>query len=376
MAEEWTVVGRRRAARICRSKSAFPSGLLPPQAEECDTALVLLRLKRSIARVQGSAFFRRFLRQVQSAPVCDLLSRAKLTLCSKLLHGRLQGLQEDGDLHHNLGLPRDVPPEGSAERVMKGCSRSSLSASLPLESLVAENAEDIALASLLCAVEVLVCDHSQNVLEASIDSLKSISGTSVSATECQCTIGCGCGFACSTSDLEGHTERGCLDVVLYGLGSIAYSEASRCQLALILLLKERFSWVGIIEVYDPVLSHSECTVIKELGCLPVALNEKGRRPIAGPTLFYMPHCEGWLYDNLLQANWAPCAFRQIVILGNSFKAYQEIWSSPVGRKSPRPSYLLQYQQLAKEVPLEATPSSDPPGFNNMSWHFYDLCSNL
>ncbi|MCO5612322.1 hypothetical protein L7F22_066587 [Adiantum nelumboides] len=372
--EEWTVVGRRRAARIRRSKGVFPSGLPSPQAEECDTAHVLLRLKRSIARVQGSSFFQRFLLQLQSAPVCDLLSRAVLTLCSKRPHG----LEDDGDLNHNLGLPRDVPPEGSAERFMKGCSRSSPNASLPLESLVAENAEDIALASLLCAVEVLVCDHSQNVLEATIESLKSMSGTSVSATECQCTIGCacGCGFACSTSALEGHTERGCLDVVLYGLGSIAYSEASRCQLALILLLKERFSWVGIIEVYDPVLSHSECTVIKELGCLPLALNEKGRRPIAGPTLFYMPHCEGWLYDNLLQANWAPCALRQIVILGNSFKAYQEIWSSPVGRKSPRPSYLLQYQQLAKEVPLEATSCSDLPGFNNMSWHFYELCSNL
>lgn len=165
-------------------------------------------------------------------------------------------------------------------------------------------------------------------------------------------------------------EPWCLQVVVYGLGSIADSEISRCQFALILLLKQRFAWVGNIEVYDPVLSQSECKVIADMGCLPIAKNEEGRRKVLRPTLFYMPHCEAWLYNNVLQANWIPHTLGQLVILGNSFRDYQERWSSPIGGKLKPLLYVKQYQQVAQEVPLKATSSSDLPGFNNMSWHFY------
>ncbi|KAI5079074.1 hypothetical protein GOP47_0006745 [Adiantum capillus-veneris] len=360
--ETWTLVGRRRGARIRRSLASVAPLV---QTEECDTSLLLLRLKRSVARVQESAFFQRFLLQMQSAPVCDLLSRAASTSRSQ----SLQPLRDDVVLEHNVELQRDAFSEGFDQDI-----------SPPMKSLTTENAVDSFGASLLSALGDAVGECVQNVPEAGASDAtsKTLIGTNSVAMECMdglCRDGFAGDAACSTSAIE-NTECWHLDVVLYGLGSIANSEVSRCQLALILLLKERFSWVGIIEVYDPVLTLSECTVIKDMGCLPVALNEKGRRSIVRPTLFYMPHCEDWLYDNVLQANWAPCTLRQIVILGNSFQDYQERWSSSGGRKPMWPSYVLKYQQLAKEVPLEANHSLDLAGFNNMSWHFYDLCSSL
>ncbi|KAL3530287.1 hypothetical protein ACH5RR_009609 [Cinchona calisaya] len=72
----------------------------------------------------------------------------------------------------------------------------------------------------------------------------------------------------------------------------------------------------------------------ETTCLPV----QGRRQASRPTLFFMPHCEGGLYDNLLQANWGISMLNQIVLFGNSFEAYEQILSvckNPILEESPR-----------------------------------------
>lgn len=42
-----------------------------------------------------------------------------------------------------------------------------------------------------------------------------------------------------------------------------------------------------------------------------------------PTLFYMPHCEEWMYDNVLAANWGSEQLRRVAILGNSFRNYYD-----------------------------------------------------
>ena len=161
-----------------------------------------------------------------------------------------------------------------------------------------------------------------------------------------------------------------VQIVVYGVGSIAESEISRCQFALVLLLKQMFSWVGCVEVYDPVLSPSECRVMEAMGCLTIAINEEGRRTISMPTIFYMPHCEDWLYNNVLEANWMPQKLNQLVVLGNSFRNYHEAWSSfQVSRLKAPPTYVLEFHDLAKEIPLEATSFFQLPAFNNMSWHF-------
>lgn len=48
-------------------------------------------------------------------------------------------------------------------------------------------------------------------------------------------------------------------------------------------------------------------------------DEQGQRVAAAPTLFYLPHCEAELCDNLLAANVAARTLRRVGVLGNCFR---------------------------------------------------------
>ena len=48
-------------------------------------------------------------------------------------------------------------------------------------------------------------------------------------------------------------------------------------------------------------------------------DEQGERVAAAPTLFYLPHCEAELCDNLLAANAAARTLRRTAVLGNCFR---------------------------------------------------------
>jgi hypothetical protein len=52
------------------------------------------------------------------------------------------------------------------------------------------------------------------------------------------------------------------------------------------------------------------------GLATLPTDEAGARSVTAATLFYMPHCEAGLYDNLLAANWSRAALPRIAILGN------------------------------------------------------------
>ncbi|KAF6136507.1 hypothetical protein GIB67_035066 [Kingdonia uniflora] len=117
-----------------------------------------------------------------------------------------------------------------------------------------------------------------------------------------------------------------MQMVIYGIGSIESYETPRLQLALAILIKRNFDWVGDIEVFDPVFSTTECAVLKALGCSVLSVNEQGRRQALKPTMFFMPHCEAVLYDNLLQANWGAEFLNRIVLFGNCFSKYESFVS--------------------------------------------------
>uniref|UniRef100_A0A6J0PQG5 Uncharacterized protein LOC105056028 n=1 Tax=Elaeis guineensis var. tenera TaxID=51953 RepID=A0A6J0PQG5_ELAGV len=138
-------------------------------------------------------------------------------------------------------------------------------------------------------------------------------------------------------------------MVVYGIGSIESYDPPRLQFALAVLLRREFGpAVASVDVFDPVLSATECAVVRALGCTVVPMDEQGRREATVPTLFYMPHCEAALYDALLEANWRPSMLNRMVVLGNSFAAYDKYmeevaWSNgsvalrQVSTRSRRPS---------------------------------------
>jgi hypothetical protein len=161
-----------------------------------------------------------------------------------------------------------------------------------------------------------------------------------------------------------------MPMVIYGIGSIESYETPRFQLSLAILMKRKFCWIGDIEVFDPILSATESRVLESLGCSVLSVNEQGRRRATKPMLFYMPHCEAGLYNNLLQANWELELLNHIVLFGNSFEMYEffsEIKNSIVVEST---MHVLAARKFANEYVIKTASDDYFAAFHDSSWHFF------
>lgn len=115
-------------------------------------------------------------------------------------------------------------------------------------------------------------------------------------------------------------------LVVLGLGSPESSLVARHQLALALQMRRLLAQEGgdgtsiEVLVFDPVLSDIDRRLLSALEMDVMPEDTSGRFPpsSARPTLFYLPHCEAWLCNNLLESQEAHLP--SICIFGNSFKA--------------------------------------------------------
>ncbi|XVF46714.1 hypothetical protein PTKIN_Ptkin03bG0050200 [Pterospermum kingtungense] len=128
-------------------------------------------------------------------------------------------------------------------------------------------------------------------------------------------------------------------MVIYGLGSVSKSNQSRHQLAFALSLQRDLSdWISDrIEVYDPKLSKADMTVLEELGCTVLSVNEEGKRRVERPTLFFMPHAPTYLEGNLLEANWSPSNINHVILLTNKMTEeleYYQLRQEGLGLQRP------------------------------------------
>ncbi|CAL1263062.1 unnamed protein product [Larinioides sclopetarius] len=111
-----------------------------------------------------------------------------------------------------------------------------------------------------------------------------------------------------------------VDIICYGLGHFASCVTARYQLAFLILLKD-IVLPRTIGIYDPVFSNEEKSVLEDL-CLNVLdVNEEAKRTAFSKTIFFMPHCDLPLYNNLLWANWSKEPLSKLILIGNSFQQY-------------------------------------------------------
>lgn len=162
-----------------------------------------------------------------------------------------------------------------------------------------------------------------------------------------------------------------MQMVIYGIGSIKLYEPPRLQLSLAILMRRDFSWIGNIEVFDPILSATESRVLEALGCSVMSINEHGRREALKPTMFFMPHCEAELYNNLLQANWKLNLLKNMVLFGNSFETYEQHVSlcknSPILNSM---GHILAAQGFTNEFRIQTVSDDYYNAFHDSSWHFF------
>lgn len=177
----------------------------------------------------------------------------------------------------------------------------------------------------------------------------------------------------------------CLQMVIYGLGSMEYSYISQYQLALVILLKRDFShWIGGVEVFDPMMSPADCKVVEMFGCSVLAINEQCKRQVEKPTLFFLPYLDNDLVGNLLEANWCPTRLNKMVVLSNSLeemaggcrnfsKKFVSNGKIYYNRLRERLEYVEAIKKHMTEVKIDRGYSRVVDGF---SWHFFHLDLDL
>lgn len=122
-----------------------------------------------------------------------------------------------------------------------------------------------------------------------------------------------------------HPEKDCSSIhqiVVYGIGSFMTCETARSQLALIHNLRQRIGPQVQTLVFDPVLQPQDYQLLQQhLLMDPILENESCGRRVeeqgSGRVLFFMPHVDKRLYDNLLRANWEEGLLERVLVLGNS-----------------------------------------------------------
>ncbi|KAJ0504236.1 putative SRR1-like protein [Helianthus annuus] len=167
-----------------------------------------------------------------------------------------------------------------------------------------------------------------------------------------------------------------LNMVIYGIGSIESFESPRLQLSLAILMKRKLDWVGEIEVFDPIISLTESKVLEALKCHVLSVNEQGMRKVVNPILFFMPHCEAELYDNLLKTNWKHDSLNKIILFGNSFEKYEQHHSVVRGSTLDESrKHLLAIRPFTKEFEISTVSDDCFRAFQGSSWHFFSVDPN-
>ncbi|OUM61732.1 hypothetical protein PIROE2DRAFT_27112, partial [Piromyces sp. E2] len=157
------------------------------------------------------------------------------------------------------------------------------------------------------------------------------------------------------------------DIVSYGVGNFTKSRISQFQFALCILLKSNLKLNGKVYFYDPVFTEVEKEVINNYGFEVIEENEHGRRNINKMTLFYMPHCNYNLYNNVLGTNWELDKLSKLILIGNDFSMYDEnMVSSKFESEAP---FLKAILPLTKKVAFPDIFENNDI-FNNTTIHFF------
>ena len=177
-----------------------------------------------------------------------------------------------------------------------------------------------------------------------------------------------------------------LQLVLYGVGEMERSDYTRnvevchMQLALAILLREKFQWVNDIVVYDPIMSPLQQKAISAFNCTFLPVNEYGRRTVDRPTLFFMPRCPINLVDNVLAANWTTANLNKIIILGDSFTKMKREDTHEMEYKLLRRlkhlMAIIHSDNVLREMSLPQQEGVYIQALHDFSWHFFTLDGSI
>ncbi|GFV19628.1 SRR1-like protein [Trichonephila clavipes] len=157
-----------------------------------------------------------------------------------------------------------------------------------------------------------------------------------------------------------------IGIVCYGLGHFTSCLIARYQLALLMILRDILQ-PSVFDIYDPIFSTEEKTVLRDLSLNVLNINEGCKRTASNQTIFFMPHCDLPLYNNLLWANWKKEKLSKLIIIGNSFQKYNSFRTENFMKENA--IYVYFASQFASEIKIKNIfKFSDI--FNDLSLHYF------
>eukprot|EP00514_Thraustochytrium_sp_LLF1b_P003324 CAMPEP_0184518478 /NCGR_PEP_ID=MMETSP0198_2-20121128/6108_1 /TAXON_ID=1112570 /ORGANISM="Thraustochytrium sp., Strain LLF1b" /LENGTH=236 /DNA_ID=CAMNT_0026908917 /DNA_START=130 /DNA_END=837 /DNA_ORIENTATION=+ len=141
-------------------------------------------------------------------------------------------------------------------------------------------------------------------------------------------------------------------VLCLGLGRLATKNA-QLQVAAMLALMEAvkegvFSKTVVLEAFDPVFDLGDKIALRQAGFVVFDDEETAKKSHKAdiPTLFFMPHCHWSLYEQIVQANWSKACLDQMIILGNSLQAYENVKDSDLMHARKLMPFLIENDSIA------------------------------
>lgn len=133
-------------------------------------------------------------------------------------------------------------------------------------------------------------------------------------------------------------------IVCYGIGMISESTISRHQLAFLERVAKQLD-LHEIEIWDPLITIEEWEYYISMHYIKTEFPTKTK----GLTLFYMPHCDLHVYDQLLSFQ-EHTSLHSIIIFGNDFAGYS--LRDPVKLKSTFISKLKYNTEYIDSAPYD------------------------
>ncbi|KAJ2455482.1 hypothetical protein EV183_000814 [Coemansia sp. RSA 2336] len=169
----------------------------------------------------------------------------------------------------------------------------------------------------------------------------------------------------SALDIQALEEFAPEEIVCYGIGSFS-SSISQWQLALILALNRDLH--APIHAFDPMTTADDIDIMRHFNISPIAENEQAKRKVSKRTLFYMPHCEQFLYENVVAANWSAEQLPQVMLVGNHFSSYQNSQTCQTfASNSPH------IKQVLEHLTCVDFPHETFLGLKHCPYAFSDMC---
>ncbi|BES94384.1 SRR1 [Nesidiocoris tenuis] len=153
------------------------------------------------------------------------------------------------------------------------------------------------------------------------------------------------------------------NIVCYGLGSVSNSKTSMYQFALVFKMSQSLGCP--LYLYDPVFSEADSKLFESLEC-SLHLDDRGHYKIDRTTLFFLPHCPRFVYENLLRANWGP-DLSKCVIFGDDLLSIAD--KLPTRTLKDNLPFIHGCQPFVEVFPIENNFKFDDV-FNDLAVHIF------